>query len=134
MKKGSITKFDWIEVEPGQWEGNPSPHRFDAPVVDVWKSQNDSVWFCNVQVHSWDDTFNGAKRVAENLYNNWIATHPVPRVAKERAAVARAVAEERAAVVAWLRAAPTTRMWQQAPMDDAADCIECVEHRREEER
>ena len=41
---------------------------------------------------------------------------------------------ERAAVVAWLRAAPTTRMWQQAPMDDAADCIECGEHRREEER
>lgn len=36
---------------------------------------------------------------------------------------------ERAAVVAWLRAAPTTRMWQQAPMDDAADCIERGEHR-----
>ena len=42
--------------------------------------------------------------------------------------------EERAAVVAWLRAAPTTRMWRQAPMDDAADCIERGEHRREEEK
>ena len=39
---------------------------------------------------------------------------------------------ERPAVVAWLRAAPTARMWQQAPMDDAADAIENGEHRREE--
>ena len=48
--------------------------------------------------------------------------------------IAAAVAEERAAVVAWLRAAPTTRMWQQAPMDDAADIIERGEHRREGEQ
>ena len=44
------------------------------------------------------------------------------------------VAAERAAVVAWLRAAPTARMWQQAPMDDAAASIERGEHRREEEK
>ena len=109
-----MTKFDWIEVEPGQWQGSPSPHRFDAPVLDVWQSSTDSVWFCNVQHHSWDDSFSGAKRIAERWYNNWIATHPVPRVAKERAAV-----------VTFLR----TRGGIAA---DLADCIERGEHRREE--
>ena len=44
-------------------------------------------------------------------------------------AVARAVAEERAAVVAWLREEYDTHSTQ-----DAADHIERGEHRREEER
>lgn len=48
--------------------------------------------------------------------------------------IAEGEKRERAAVVAWLRAAPTARMWQQAPMDDAADHIERGEHRREEDR
>ena len=37
--------------------------------------------------------------------------------------------EERAAVVAWLRGTPATRLWRQEPMDAAADCIERGEHR-----
>ena len=36
-----------------------------------------------------------------------------------------------ARIVAWLRATPTTRMWREQPMNDAADCIERGEHRRE---
>jgi hypothetical protein len=45
-------------------------------------------------------------------------------------AVARAVAEERAAVVAWLRREITKCGCD----DDTAACIERGEHRREEER
>jgi hypothetical protein len=40
--------------------------------------------------------------------------------------------QERAVVVAWLRAAPTARMWRQEPMEDAANLIERGEHCREE--
>lgn len=36
--------------------------------------------------------------------------------------------EERAAVVAWLRAAPAVRLWRQEPMDAAADALCCGEH------
>ncbi len=44
--------------------------------------------------------------------------------------MADAVAEERAAVVAWLRTTEPTRMW--AALLDAADIIARGEHRREE--
>ena len=36
--------------------------------------------------------------------------------------------EERAAVVAWLRAAPAARLWRQEPMDAAADALCRGEH------
>jgi len=47
-------------------------------------------------------------------------------ISAEREAIAKAVAEERAAVVAWLREAPALRHY--------AGCIERGEHLREEER
>lgn len=36
--------------------------------------------------------------------------------------------DERAAVVAWLRAAPAARLWRQEPMDAAADALCRGEH------
>ena len=36
--------------------------------------------------------------------------------------------EERAAVIAWLRAAPAARLWRQEPMDAAADALCRGEH------
>jgi hypothetical protein len=50
-------------------------------------------------------------------------------------AVARAVAEERAAVVAWLRGRQEAAEWAltSAGYEHAADAIERGEHRREEE-
>lgn len=35
---------------------------------------------------------------------------------------------ERAAVIAWLRAAPAARLWRQEPMDAAADALCRGEH------
>lgn len=105
--------FEWIEVEPNNWQGTPRPSRAYGPVVDVWKPEDDSVWFFNVQEHGWDDTFDGAKRVAERVYKEWIAMHPEPRVAKERAAV-----------VTFLRG---------ARLDELADAVMRGEHHTEEE-
>jgi len=45
--------------------------------------------------------------------------------------VAHAVAQERAAVVAWLRAEAYLTLYEATPQD-VADCIERGEHRREE--
>lgn len=88
-----MTKFYWVQVEPGSWQGMPSPHRSDAPVIDVWKNKTDPAWYFSVQQHSWRDSIDDAKRAAERMYSDWIATHPAQWDAMK----------ERAAVVAWLR-------------------------------
>ena len=77
----------------------------------------------------------GQALVAASLAAGETLADPIPHIIVSTVTRLRAEAQaERAAVVAWLRAAPTARMWQQAPMDDAADHIERGEHRREEER
>ena len=115
-----MTKFYWVEVEPGSWQGMPSPHRSDAPVIDVWKNKTDPAWYFSVQQHSWRDSIDDAKRAAERMYSDWIATHPAQWDAME----------ERAAVVAWLRERQPG--WP-AGSGGHADAIERGDHRREEE-
>lgn len=71
---------------------------------------------------------------ADNKLSRWDA---LLGISAEREAVAKAVAEERAAVVAWLRAEALE--WDKSrprrlALGRIADAIERGEHRREEER
>lgn len=136
----------WTEVKPctpggAQWEAYPN----DLHAIDVCPHQTEGwVWF--VITDDWDDnapegwsaTVEDAKRHAEQAYLEWLdvmeGRKPIPDEwldAHDETAdiVADAVAQERAAVVAWLR---EPGEYVDPACSRLADCIERGEHRREE--
>ena len=77
----------------------------------------------------WDPTLEDAMVHSERAYVGWLDG----REEHDETAdiVAHAVAQERAAVVAWLRAEAYLTLYEATP-SDVADAIERGEHRREE--
>ena len=133
----------WTEVKPCtggvQWEAYPS----DKHAVDIWPHEKEGFSWCVITddvddnaPEGWSPTVEDAKRHAEQAYFEWLdvmdGRKPIPDEwldAHDETAeiVTAAVAQERAAVVAWLREEYDTHSTQ-----DAADHIERGEHRREE--
>lgn len=111
----------WTEVEPCtggvQWEAYPS----ETHAIDIWPHEKEGFSWCvitdNVDDNApegWSSTVDDAKRQAEQAYLEWLdvtdGRKPIPNewlVAHDETAeiVAAAVAQERAAVVAFLRGA-----------------------------
>ena len=124
----------WTEVHPcvgggAQWEAYPN----DTHAIDIWLHEKEGFSWCVITddvdanaPEGWSPTVEDAKRHAEQAYNEWVEEHD-----ETADIVAEAVAQERAAVVAWLRRMaeetefrPKGSVW--------ADAIERGEHRREE--
>ena len=134
----------WNEVTPcieggAQWEASPS----NTHAIDIWPHEKEGFSWCvitdNVDDNApegWSPTVEDAKRHAAQAYEEWVdvtdGRKPIPDEwldAHDETAdvVAEAVAQERAAVVAWLRAPGTS-----CDTEVLSDCIERGEHRREE--
>lgn len=114
---------------------------FDLDAAKAKLAHARNQYLLDAEVRALDGLYEEVERLREEMHALRLMTEEAAHAENLNAADLRMAQEElrylrgeRAATVAWLRAAPTTRMWQQAPMDDAADCIECGEHRREEER
>ena len=119
----------WTEVHPcvgggAQWEAYPN----DTHAIDIWAHEKEGFSWCVITddvddnaPEGWSATVEDAKRHAEQAYNEWVEEHD-----ETADIVADAVAQERAAVVAWLRD-EMHHGWE-------ADAIERGEHRREEEK
>jgi hypothetical protein len=104
-----------------QWEAYPS----DAHAIDIWPHEKEGFSWCVITddvdanaPEGWSATVEDAKRHAEQAYNEWVEEHD-----ETADIVADAVAQERAAVVAFVRG---------ARLDELADAIERGEHRRGE--
>ena len=124
----------WTETTPCtggvQWEAYPSA----AHAIDIWPHENEGFSWCVITddvddnaPEGWSPTVEDAKRHAQQTYEEWVEEHD-----ETAEIVAEAVAQERAAVVAWLRlqAESTNYRPRTCPL---ADAIERGEHRREEE-
>jgi hypothetical protein len=132
----------WTEVHPcvgggAQWEAYPT----DTHAVDIWRHEKEGFSWCVITddvdanaPEGWSPTVEDAKRHAEQAYNEWVEEHD-----ETAEIVADAVAQERAAVVAFLRDSAEaysrdTNIYHTATaLWDEARCIELGEHRREEE-
>jgi len=98
----------WTEVHPcvgggAQWEAYPN----DTHAIDIWAHEKEGFSWCVITddvdanaPEGWSATVEDAKRHAEQAYNEWVEEHD-----ETADIVADAVAQERAAVVAWLRRA-----------------------------
>ena len=122
----------WTETTPCtggvQWEAYPN----DAHAIDIWAHEKEGFSWCVITddvddnaPEGWSPTVKDAKRHAEQAYEEWVEEHD-----ETADIVAEAVAQERAAVVAWLReqAESTNYRPRTCPL---ADAIERGEHRRE---
>jgi len=130
----------WTEVHPcvgggAQWEAYPN----DTHAIDIWRHEKEGFSWCVITddvednaPEGWSPTVEDAKRHAEQAYEEWVEEHD-----ETADIVAEAVAQERAAVVAFMRADPE---WPACPQcRDAAlyvtaNAIERGEHRRREGR
>ena len=123
----------WTETTPCtggvQWEAYPN----DTHAIDIWPHEKEGFSWCVITddvddnaPEGWSPTVEDAKRHAEQAYEEWVEEHD-----ETADIVAEAVAQERAAVVAWLRsqAESTNYRPHTCPL---ADAIERGEHRREE--
>jgi hypothetical protein len=115
----------WTETTPCtggvQWEAYPD----DTHAIDIWAHEKEGFSWCVVTddvddnaPEGWSPTVEDAKRHAEQAYEEWVEEHD-----ETADIVADAVAQERAAVVAFLRG---------ARLDELAEAIERGEHRREQ--
>jgi len=98
----------WTQVHPcvgggAQWEAYPN----DTHAIDIWAHEKEGFSWCVITddvdanaPEGWSATVEDAKRHAEQAYNEWVEEHD-----ETADIVADAVAQERAAVVAWLRRA-----------------------------
>ena len=128
----------WTEVHPcvggaAQWEAYPN----DTHAIDIWAHEKEGFSWCVITddvdanaPEGWSATVEDAKRHAEQAYNEWIEEHD-----ETAEIVADAVAQERAAVVAWLRKEAVSHRRDGFPiaaytMQERADAIERGEHRR----
>jgi hypothetical protein len=96
----------WTKVHPcvgcvAQWEAYPN----DTDAIDIWLHEKEGFSWCVITddvdanaPEGWSPTVEDAKRHAEQAYNEWVEEHD-----ETAEIVADAVAQERAAVVAWLR-------------------------------
>lgn len=122
----------WTETMPGsggvQWEAYPS----DTHAIDIWPHYTEGFSWCVITddvlenaPEGWSPTVEDAKRHAEQAYEEWVEEHD-----ETADIVAEAVAQERAAVVAWLRCHDA----HEFSCDEHADWIERGEHSREGEK
>jgi hypothetical protein len=98
----------WTEVHPcvgggAQWEAYPN----DTHAIDIWLHEKEGFSWCVITddvdanaPEGWSPTVEDAKRHAEQAYEEWVEEHD-----ETADIVAEAVAQERAAVVAYLRRA-----------------------------
>ncbi len=126
----------WTEVHPcvaggAQWEAYPN----DTHAIDIWLHEKEGFSWCVITddvdanaPEGWSPTVEDAKRHAEQAYNEWVEEHD-----ETADIVADAVAQERAAVVAWLRSLqPHNTEVVAVYLQMLADVIERGGHRREE--
>jgi len=121
----------WTEVHPcvgggAQWEAYPN----DTHAIDIWPHEKEGFSWCVIiddvdanAPEGWSATVEDAKRHAEQAYNEWVEEHD-----ETAEIVADAVAQERAAVVAFLRMSPAQGEQFTRVMYEA-DAIERGEHR-----
>ena len=120
----------WTETTPCtggvQWEAYPN----DTHAIDIWAHEKEGFSWCVITddvddnaPEGWSPTVEDAKRHAEQAYEEWVEEHD-----ETADIVAEAVAQERAAVVAWLRsqAESTNYRPRTCPL---ADAIQRGEHR-----
>ena len=145
--------MNWTEVKPCtggvQWEAYPS----DTHAVDIWPHEKEGFSWCVITddvdttvPEGWSATVEDAKRHAEQAYLEWLdvteGRKPIPDEwldAHDETAeiVAAAVAQERAAVVAWLQRESASLMSEDAGISayvvrTIAGAIERGEYRRGE--
>ena len=137
--------MNWTEIKSAsgvQWEGHPD---CDEHAIDIWPHEKEGFLWCVVTAdvmdnapEGWSPTVEDAMRHAEQAYLEWLdvteGRKPIPDEwldAHDETAeiVAAAVAQERAAVVAYLRDGMGCG---QHAVAFVADHIERGEHRREE--
>ena len=120
----------WTVVNPltggVQWEAYPS----NTHAIDVWSHEKEGFSWCVITddvddnaPEGWSPTVEDAKRHAEQAYEEWVEEHD-----ETADIVAEAVAQERAAVVAWLRSQAETTNYRPRTCP-LADAIERGEHR-----
>jgi hypothetical protein len=124
----------WTEVHPcvgggAQWEAYPN----DTHAIDIWLHEKEGFSWCVITddvdanaPEGWSATVEDAKRHAEQAYEEWVGEHD-----ETADIVADAVAQERAAVVAYLREEAYLKLYEATP-EDVSDHIERGEHRRGE--
>ena len=159
--------MNWSQIKSAsgvQWEGHPA---CEEHALDVWPHEKEGFSWCVVTAdvmdnapEGWSSTVNEAMQHAEAAYFEWLdvmeGRKPIhdeeatalllaelevslQALKEENAMLRDAVAEERAAVVAWLRerAAVAERRdisVAASVLEEASDDIERGEHRREEEK
>ena len=96
----------WNEVTPcteggAQWEASPS----NTHAIDIWPHEKEGFSWCVITddvednaPEGWSPTAEDAKRHAAQAYEEWVEEHD-----ETEEIVADAIAQERAAVVAFLR-------------------------------
>lgn len=125
----------WTEVHPcvgggAQWEAYPN----DTHAIDIWLHDKEGFSWCVITddvddnaPEGWSPTVEDAKRHAEQAYNEWVEEHD-----ETADIVADAVAQERAAVVAWLLELFPDNVTFSFMLNGVARRIACGEHRRGE--
>lgn len=157
--------MNWSQIKSAsgvQWEGHPA---CEEHALDVWPHEKEGFSWCVVTAdvmdnapEGWSSTVNEAMQHAEAAYFEWLdvmeGRKPIhdeeatalllaelevslQALKEENAMLRDAVAEERAAVVAWLRRKATDdfcalRVKEACDAEKSVDAIERGEHRNEE--